>query len=118
MYRFHSGRWFMYASASTNSPNWMNWVAGTLPCAFGEQGDVPMRWQPASGSGNTRPRAWYSASVLATGVAAAVAGASSATSAAAAINPDRTAPDLSRLPHTLMRGYPILWRLAPVGVVQ
>ena len=40
-----------------NSWYWMNWPAGTLPCAFGEQGSLPTRWQPASGSGKTRPSA-------------------------------------------------------------
>ena len=49
----------------------MNWVAGTLPWALGEQGSAPAAEQVASGSGKTRPSAWYSASLVATGVAAA-----------------------------------------------
>jgi hypothetical protein len=53
MNRAHSGFEFMYVSALTNSGYWMNWSAGLLPCAVGEQiGDPP---QPAKGSGNTRP---------------------------------------------------------------
>jgi hypothetical protein len=49
----------------------MNWVAGTVPCAFGEHGEVPASWQPASGSGKTLPKAWYCASLVATGDATA-----------------------------------------------
>src|SRR3954454_8978600 len=49
----------------------MNWVAGTLPSAFGSHGDWPPFWQPAIGSGKTRPSAWYEASLVATGDAAA-----------------------------------------------
>src|SRR3954452_1054116 len=70
----------MYCNAFLNSLNWMNWVAGTLPCALGEQGEVPAFWQPASGSGNTRPRAEYSLSEVATGEAPA-AGTNDTTSA-------------------------------------
>src|SRR3954466_11354586 len=69
----------MYCNALLNSLNWMNCVAGTLPCAFGEQGELPAFWHPASGSGKTRPRAEYWPSSVATGEAPA-AGADSAAS--------------------------------------
>src|SRR3954469_6450924 len=71
----------MYLIASTNSSIPMNCVAGTLPCAYGEH--VPaLFWQPAIGSGNTRPSAWYEPSLVATGVA--IAGAAKTDTAAVA----------------------------------
>src|SRR3954452_7059608 len=72
----------MYLIASTNSSIPMNCVAGTLPCAYGEH--VPaLFWQPAIGSGNTRPSAWYEPSLVATGVAVAGAARTSAAAIAA-----------------------------------
>src|SRR3954468_960245 len=71
-----------------NSSMPMNWVAGRLPSAFGSHGEVPACWQPAIGSGNTRPSVEYAASLVATGDAwAAVA----ATRHAAATSAARTA---------------------------
>src|SRR5512144_250526 len=63
----------MKRSASWNSSIPMNWVAGTLPSALGSHGDWPELWQPAIGSGKTRPRTEYDASSVATGDAPACA---------------------------------------------
>src|SRR3954449_9447038 len=79
----------MYCSALLNSLNWMNCVAGTLPCALGEQGEVPAFWQPASGSGNTRPRAEYWPSSVATGDAPAAGTNSAASTKTAAAKASR-----------------------------
>src|SRR4051812_1248760 len=45
----------------------MNDFAATLPTAFGSHGELLAFWQPASGSGNTAPSAWYEPSLVATG---------------------------------------------------
>src|SRR3954462_8517196 len=50
----------------------MNDFAAMLPWAFGSHGEEPANWHPASGSGKTRPSAWYWPSFVATGAASAV----------------------------------------------
>src|SRR3954447_9440235 len=52
----------------------MNWVAGWLPRALGEQGLTPLWLQPPSGSGKTAPYWLYWLSLVATGEARAAAG--------------------------------------------
>src|SRR5687768_9837085 len=71
----------MNVIAFSNSSNPMNWVAPTLPCRYGEHGSAQ---GPPCGSGNTRPYAEYSESLVATGPACAAAGRTAHTSAAMA----------------------------------
>src|SRR3954454_16629391 len=108
-----------------NSSMPMNCVAGTSPSAFGSHGDVPACWQPAIGSGKTRPSVEYAASLVATGDASALGAATRHAAAASAartalLNPEtptsrplRRSGLLQRTPRSALLGYNTGMRFTP-----